>query len=76
MNENITILKDAYIYGYHIVGMYELLYSQVLSPETKTTDFHELADTASVASPKTFLIPAPKDRFNKMHPQAGALVTN
>lgn len=61
MNENITILKDAYIYGYPIVGMYELLYSQVLSPETKITDFHEFAHTASVASPKTSFVPAPNN---------------
>ncbi|MCI9976082.1 DUF1254 domain-containing protein [Clostridioides difficile] len=54
-------VKNAYIYGYPIVGMYELLYTQIINPKTKTTSFNEFAHTATVASPKTSFIPAPNN---------------
>lgn len=54
-------VKNAYIYGYPIVGMYELLYTQIINPKTKTTNFNEFAHTATVASPKTSFIPAPNN---------------
>lgn len=63
MNKNdlLEIVKNTYIYGYPIVGMYELLYTQVINPQTKLTNFNEFAHTATVSSPKTSFIPAPNN---------------
>ncbi|UDN59029.1 DUF1254 domain-containing protein [Clostridioides sp. ES-S-0010-02] len=63
MKENNTKkeIVDVYVQGYPVVGMYELLYTQVVNPETKTTKFNEFEHTASVASPKTSFIPAPNN---------------
>ncbi|MGO1041945.1 DUF1254 domain-containing protein [Clostridioides difficile] len=63
MNKNdlLEIVKNTYIYGYPIVGMYDLLYTQIMNPQTKLTNFNEFAHTATVASPKTSFIPAPNN---------------
>lgn len=62
MNENdaTKLITDAYVYGYPIVGMYELLYQQVLGPN-KTTKMNEFLHTAVVSTPKTAFIPAPNN---------------
>lgn len=54
-------IEDEYIYGYPIVGMYELLYTQVIDPKTRVTNFNEFNHTATLASPKTSFIPAPNN---------------
>lgn len=54
-------IKDVYIYGYPILGMYELLHTQVLNPAARTTGFNEFSHTAAVASPKTTWVPAPNN---------------
>lgn len=56
-----NLIKQAYTYGYPIVGMYELLYAQILNPQTRKTSFNEFAHTASIATPKTTFIPAPNN---------------
>lgn len=63
MNKNMLKkdIKDTYIYGYPIVGMYELLHNQVINSKTRVTGFNEFAHTATVASPKTSFIPAPNN---------------
>jgi hypothetical protein len=55
------VATQAYIYGYPIVGMYELLYNQVLNPETHTARFNEFTHTSSLATAKTSFIPAPNN---------------
>ncbi|MBP8855161.1 MAG: DUF1254 domain-containing protein [Oscillospiraceae bacterium] len=59
--EMLRIIKDTYLYGYPIVGMYELLHAQVMDANTKTSALNEFAHTAEVASPKTSFIPAPNN---------------
>ena len=54
-------IQEAYIYGYPIMGMYELLYDQILNSTTKTANFNEFAHTATVADPKTSFVPAPNN---------------
>lgn len=41
--------------------MYELLYTQVIDPKTRVTNFNEFNHTATLASPKTSFIPAPNN---------------
>lgn len=62
MNENDASkqIKDAYIYGYPVVGMYELLYQQVLGPK-KSTTMNEFIHSAVISTPKTTFIPAPNN---------------
>lgn len=55
------ITKDAYTYGYPILGMYDLLYKQVLDPSTKTTKMNEFLHVAVVSTPKTTFVPAPNN---------------
>lgn len=63
MNKNdlLKIVKNTYIYGHPIVGMYELLYTQIMNTQTRLTNFNEFAHTATVASTQTSFIPAPNN---------------
>lgn len=62
MNENdaTKLITDAYVYGYPIMGMYELLYQQVLGPN-KSTKMNEFLHIAVVSTPKTSFVPAPNN---------------
>lgn len=61
MNTLSKQIKDTFIYGYPIVGMYELFNSQVLDPETRITGINEFLHVAQLSSPKTSFVPAPNN---------------
>lgn len=48
----IDIIKESYLYGYPIVGMYELMYNQVINKETKVTGFNEFFHTTDLVNAK------------------------
>lgn len=54
----IDIIKEVYLYGYPIVGMYELMYNQVINKETKVTGFNEFFHTIDLVNAKTKSITA------------------
>lgn len=54
-------IKECYIYGYPIVGMYQLLSAQVLDPSTAECGFNEFSHTAQLSDPKTSFVPAPNN---------------
>ncbi|MEA4874270.1 DUF1254 domain-containing protein [Anaerorhabdus sp.] len=60
-NDYSKAIQNTYIYGYPIMGMYDLLYKQVLDPATKTTKMNEYLHIAVVSSPKTTFVPAPNN---------------
>ncbi|MEG0276068.1 MAG: DUF1254 domain-containing protein [Coprobacillus sp.] len=51
-------IKQAFIYGYPIVGMYELLSEQVLE---KQLNINEFTHTAGLSTPETTFVPAPNN---------------
>lgn len=54
-------IEEAYIYTYPVVGMYTLLYEQVLDASKRKTSFYEFDHSAQLATPSTTFIPAPNN---------------
>lgn len=61
VEEATALAEEAYLYGFPLVGMYELLHSQIINPETKVSGFNEFSHTSTLASAKTSFIPAPNN---------------
>lgn len=51
-------IKEAFIYGYPIVGMYEYFSKQILEKQSKINEFMH---TAALSTPKTIFVPAPNN---------------
>lgn len=63
MNHDIleSHIKNAFVYGYPIVGMYRMLYQQAIDPATKEAGLNAFAHTATLSTPQTTFVPAPNN---------------
>ena len=56
---DIQKIKESFAYVYPVMGMYELMYDQIVKEHK--TDFQEFMHTANVSTPETTFVPAPNN---------------